>query len=90
MKKTAIIALNIASLLVIISIFDPAHSLTLLLLVGLIPGTDIVIPAIDMLAAISTALTVLVLRVTIWQSIRPVFFGQIETRRTTRRQSHLA
>lgn len=89
MKKTAIISLNIASLLVIVSIFDPAHSLTLFLLVGLVPGTDIIIPPIDMLAAVCTALTVLVMRITVWQSIRMFFFGSHETRRATHHQSHL-
>lgn len=92
MSKLAI-TLNIASILLILSVYDPAHQLTMLLLAGLIPGTDIIIAPIDMLAAIATAFTVVVLYGLFWSHLRPVFFGHLDTKTVkpkTARRNHLA
>lgn len=92
MSKLAI-TFNIASLLIIVSVLDPAHQIVMLLLAGIIPGTDIVISPIDMLAATATAFTIVVLYALFWKHLKPVFFGYATTKiakpKTTRR-NHLA
>ena len=75
MRKTAIILLLIGSALIILDSFNFAHSLALFLLAGIIPGTDISISAIDMMAAFATAFTIVVLRLTIWPQIKHSFFS---------------
>jgi hypothetical protein len=79
MKKAIIIASIIGSALIILDTFKAADSLTLLLLAGVIPGTDLRVPAVDMMAAIATAITIIILRITIWPGLKAEFMHRIDT-----------
>lgn len=70
MKKAVIIISSIGSLLIILESLNAGNSLTLFLLAGVVPGTNIRIPAIDMMAATATAITIIVLRLTAWPHIK--------------------
>ena len=79
MKKAVIIASIIGSALIILDTFKAVDSLTLLLLVGVIPGTDMRVPAIDMMAATATAITIIVLRITVWPVFKAEFMRHVDT-----------
>jgi membrane protein DedA with SNARE-associated domain len=79
MKKALIIASLLGSLWILLDSVSAAHWFILFILVGVIPGTNIVISPIDMLAAISTAITVIVLRITTWPSIRTYLERSIQS-----------
>ena len=85
MKKTIIAICLIGSLLILLDTIDFEHSLVLLLFAGVIPGTDIVISPINMMAATATAMTVVILRLTAWPQIKAVFADQPKTKPTARR-----
>lgn len=74
MKKAIIIFCLIGSGLIILSSLNIAHSLILFFFVGVIPGTNIVISPIDMMATSATAFTIIVLRLTIWPTVAKSFF----------------
>lgn len=74
MKKLLTKLFLIGSVLIILDSLDVVHSLTLFLFAGIIPGTHIAISAIDMMAAFATAFTVVVLRLTLWPTIKTIFF----------------
>jgi|GEM_PF-1072018 len=78
MKKAIITVSLIGSLLLILDSANAAHWLVLFFLAGIVPGTDILISPVDMLAANATAITVIVLYVTIWPAIRSLFFSHPE------------
>jgi hypothetical protein len=87
MKKAITILCIIGSGLIILSSFDLAHSLVLFLLAGVIPGTNVALTPIDMMAASATAITVVVLRLTLWPRFAHAFFLQppvIRKRRVSR------
>jgi hypothetical protein len=90
MKKTIIFICLISSLLITLDTMNAADSLILLLLAGVIPGTDIRITPIDMMAAIATAITIVVMRLTLWTALRSTLFAPVtthtsRTKRTSRR-----
>lgn len=70
MKKTISIILVIGAALMILDSMSASHWIVLFLLAGVIPGTDIVLSPVDMMAAVATALTIIVLRITAWPLIR--------------------
>jgi hypothetical protein len=74
MRKAVITFCLIGSGLIILSSFDVTRTLVLLLLAGVIPGTDIALSPIDMMAATATAFTIIVLRITVWPRIAKAFF----------------
>jgi hypothetical protein len=74
MKKAIITFCLIGSGLLILSSLDPVHSLALFFLAGIIPGTNITITPIDMMSASATAITIIVLRITVWPRIAKAFF----------------
>jgi len=69
-KKVIIIASIIGSALIVLDTFNIVNSLTLLLLAGVVPGTDHRIPAVDVMSATATAITVIVLRITVWPRLK--------------------
>lgn len=90
MKKTIIITSIVASSLMILDGFNIVDSLTLFFLAGVIPGTDIRISAVDMMSATATAITIIVLRLTVWARVRPFFFDPPHastTRKSTSRRA---
>lgn len=90
MRKLIITICLVGSILIILDSLQASHWLVLLLFVGVIPGTDTSMSPIDIMAASSTAITIIILRLTIWPRIRSFFFTQptqqiTNTKRTARR-----
>jgi len=81
MKKAITILCTIGSGLIILSSFDFSHSLLLFLFAGIIPGTNITLPAIDVMAACATAFTIILMRLTIWPTVAKSFFLQPPARK---------
>ena len=78
MKKAIITVSLISSLLLLLDSANAAHWLVLFFLAGIVPGTDILISPVDMLAANATAITIVILRITVWPTIRNIFFPHTE------------
>ena len=70
MKKAIIIICTVGALLLILDSMNAANALLLFLFAGIIPGTDLLVSPIDMMAATATAITVVILRVALWPHIR--------------------
>jgi len=87
MKKTITIASLIGSLLLILDSVHASHWLVLFFLAGVIPGTDIRIPATDALAANATAITIIMLRLTVWPTARTLFFPPHTTVNPTKKHT---
>lgn len=90
MNKIIISVCIVGSALIFADSIDIAHWFVLFLLAGIIPGTDIALSPVDMMAAFATAMTVIILRVTVWSRVRPFFFSSPELapqrhKRTARR-----
>jgi len=79
MKKAVITVSLISSLLLILDSANATHWLVLFFLAGVVPGTDTLISPIDMLAANATAITIVIMRITIWPTLRTVFFAPTKT-----------
>lgn len=74
MRKLIITTCLVGSLLIILDSLQASHWLVLLLLAGVIPGTNISISPIDMMAAVATAMTIVILRATVWARLAAIFF----------------
>lgn len=74
MKKAVITFCLIGSGLIILSSLNIMHSLTLFFLAGVIPGTNIALTPVEMMAASATAITIVVLRITVWPRLAKAFF----------------
>jgi hypothetical protein len=74
MKKAIIFITCAASSIMLLDTMRAADSLIMFLLFGMVPGTDIRIAPVDMMAATGTAITVIILRLTVWSSIRTALF----------------
>jgi len=84
MKKFIVFICLAGSLLILLDTINFGHSLILLLFAGVIPGTNKVISPIDMMAATATAITVIVLRITAWPSIKPIILPQTPHKKSLR------
>lgn len=87
MKKTITTLCIVGSGLIVASSFDVAHSLVLFFLAGVIPGTNIALTPIEMMAASATAITIVILRIVAWPRFARVFFLEPPVSRK-RRTSH--
>jgi hypothetical protein len=87
MKKAITIICLIGALLLILDSVHASHWLVLFFLAGVIPGTNILISATDTLAANATAITIVILRITVWPTIRTFFFPQATTADTTKKHT---
>ena len=85
MKKVAVVICLVGSLLILLDTINFGHDLLLLLFAGVIPGTNIVVSPIDMMAATATAITVIVLRITVWPSLRPLVLPPTPSKKSLRR-----
>lgn len=93
MKKAITTIALIGALFIVLDCFNAADALMLFVFAGVIPGTDLRISPVDMMAAIATAITVVILRVALWSTIRTVFFAKpvkAPVRRTKRAARHTA
>ncbi len=82
MKKTISIICVIGALLIILDSVSASHWFILLLLAGIIPGTDILIAPVDMMAANATAITVVIMRITMGSALTSFFFDRFKTTST--------
>lgn len=89
MKKVIVILSLVGSLLIMADTIDVGHWIVLFVLAGVIPGTNISIAPVDVMAAVATAVTVVVLRITLWHRVRTIFFTppQVETISRSKRAS---
>ena len=85
MKKTIITICIVGSLMIFLDSVNFGQGILLFLFAGVIPGTNMIISPEDMMAATATAITIIVLRLTIWQSIKSLAFHQLEVKKSTRR-----
>lgn len=63
MRRPVILFCMIGSSLIILDSFNFAHSIMMLLLAGVIPGTNLALSPIDMMAASATAITIIFLKI---------------------------
>lgn len=87
MKKTIIVLCLVGSALIILDTINAAESLLLFLFAGIVPGTDIRISPIAMMVAFLVAIAIVILRLTVWSSLRPSLINTpakhtIHTKRT--------
>lgn len=85
MRKNTMSVCIIGSLMILLDTVNFGQDLLLLLFAGVVPGTNIVISPIDMMAAIATAITVLLLRITVWPSLKPIVLGANQSKKPFRR-----
>ncbi len=89
MKKTITIISLIGALLVILDSVQASHWFVLFFLAGVIPGTNILIPATGILAANATAITIVIVRLFAWPTLQTLFFSKtlvtIPTKKRTTR-----
>lgn len=85
MKKSIVFICLIGSLMIFLDTINFGHNLLLLLFAGVIPGTNTVISPIDMMAATATAITVIILRVTLWPSLKPMILPPTQSKKSLRR-----
>ena len=79
MKKTISNICLILAGLIILDSAGASHWLMLFLLAGVIPGTNILISPVEMMAANATAITVIILRI----AMGPKFFASVAERLKT-------
>ncbi len=79
MKRLITIICLIGALLIILDSLNAVNSLALFLLAGEIPGTNLYIGAVDMMAATATAITIVLLRITVWSRIKAFLFAPLPT-----------
>ena len=72
MRKLIINLSLVGSAVLFLDTVNFGQQLMLFVFAGVIPGTNIVISPIDVMAATATAITVIVLRITVWPSIRQI------------------
>jgi len=84
MKKSIIIVSLVGALLIILDSLDATNSLMLFLLAGVIPGTNLSISPVDMMAATATAMTIVILRITMWSKVKTFLFAPAPTVRAKR------
>ncbi|MDB5167248.1 MAG: hypothetical protein JWN26_393 [Candidatus Saccharibacteria bacterium] len=88
MKKSIIIICTVGALMLILDSMNAADSLLLFLFAGIIPGTNLLIAPVDMMAATATAITIIILRLALWPRIRASLFTaptSVPVKRTHRR-----
>jgi len=77
MKKTIITICLSGSIIIILDSLNFSQHLLMFVLVGLIPWTNIYLSPIDTMAATATAITIVLLRATIWPKVRNYLFGPL-------------
>ena len=90
MKRMIIIACLVGSMAIFLDSINAGHALLLFVFVGIIPGTDVAIAPVDMLAAIATAITVIIFRLTLWNRTRTLLFAAPTSTRSKRSLRHIS
>jgi hypothetical protein len=74
MKKIISTLCLIGALLIILDTLNAGNALVLFVFAGVIPGTNLLVSPVDMMAATATSITIIVLRITVWSRIRSLLF----------------
>lgn len=72
MKRLLISLCLIGSAVILFDTINFSQQVILFVFAGILPGTNIVISPIDMMAASATAITVIILRITVWPLVRSI------------------
>ncbi len=83
MQKFIINLCLIGSAIIFLDTINFGQQLALFVFAGILPGTNIVISPIDMMAATATAITVIILRITVWPLVRTVLITDAQTKHKT-------
>ncbi len=78
MKRLLISLCLIGSAVIFFDTINFSQLLILFVFAGILPGTNIVISPIDMMAASATAITVIILRITVWPLVRMVLVADTQ------------
>jgi hypothetical protein len=87
MKKIITFLSLVGALLLVLDTVNAANSLLLFVFAGVVPGTDISIAPVDMMAAIATAFTIVIMRLTLWPRIRPALFSPTKATTSSRKRT---
>lgn len=86
MKKLITAICVVGALLIILDSLHAANSIVLFFFVGVIPGTDLLVSPVDMMAATATAITIILLRVTVWSRVKIFLLSPaVHSKRNTKR-----
>ncbi len=80
MRKLIITLCLIGSGVIFLDTINFSQQLILFVFAGIVPGTNIVISPIDFMAATATAITVIILRITVWPLIRPTIAANTQVK----------
>lgn len=80
MRKLIITLCLIGSGVIFLDTINFSQQLILFVFAGIVPGTNIVISPIDFMAATATAITVIILRITVWPLIRPTITANTQVK----------
>lgn len=87
MKKTITIISIIGALLLILDSANAGHGLMLWVFAGIIPGTNILVSPVGVMAIYVVAITLVILRLTIWQQMQVLFSPRITPANPTKKHS---
>ena len=80
MRKLIINLSLIGSAVIFFDTINFGQQLILFVFAGILPGTNIVISPIDVMAASATAITVIILRITVWPLVRIVLAADTQVK----------
>ena len=80
MRKSIITLCVIGSAILFLDTINFGQQLILFIFAGIVPGTNIVIAPIDMMAATATAITVIILRITVWPLVSQIITADVHTK----------
>ena len=80
MRKLIITLSMIGSAVIFLDTINFGQQMILFVFAGIVPGTNIVISPIDVMAASATAITVIILRITIWPLARSILVADTQVK----------
>ena len=83
MRKLIITLCMIGSVVILLDTINFGQQFILFIFAGIVPGTNIIIAPIDFMAATATAITVIVLRITVWSLVRSIVEADPKTHHKT-------
>ncbi len=80
MRKLIITLSIIGSAAIFLDTINFGQQMILFVFAGIVPGTNIVISPIDVMAATATAITVIILRITVWPLVRSILVADTQVK----------
>ena len=80
MRKLIITLSMIGSAVIFLDTINFGQQMILFVFAGIVPGTNIVISPIDVMAATATAITVIILRITVWPLVRSILVADTQVK----------